>query len=250
MHDSMRINAQKSSAFLLNGSSAGVCNSAPMSDPAIGYLRRVIEATGLRPNALAKKAGVVASTLNRPLNDPNWKGKLSRTTIQKIETATGIIAHETRRLPADVSDGGVRDERANLIEIRGEVASNTFHMEATIEGRDNLGASFPDLPMPQFAYRAGCESMNKLALPGHYWICHDYTDPEDDPEPGHFVVVKRFHGDAFELTVRRLQYDRHGNPEFWPNSYFDEWQEPFRPAETGERYEIIARARRVVSDRF
>lgn len=54
------------------------------------YLRYVLEQTGDAPGALAKKAGVAASTLTRRLNSPDHKFVLSTTTLRKIEAASGI----------------------------------------------------------------------------------------------------------------------------------------------------------------
>lgn len=61
-----------------------------MTDWAITYLRHVLDVTGYSVNKLAQEAGVATSTLNRPLNTPNWRHKLSRDTIQKVYRATGI----------------------------------------------------------------------------------------------------------------------------------------------------------------
>lgn len=63
---------------------------APVSDDDLRYLQHVLEATGLRPGGLAKKAGVAGSTLTRRLNDDGYKFVLSMPTIKKIEEATGI----------------------------------------------------------------------------------------------------------------------------------------------------------------
>lgn len=61
-----------------------------MRDWAIEYILHVLEAKNWSANRLATKAGVAASTINRPLREPDWPHKLSRTTVQKIQIASGI----------------------------------------------------------------------------------------------------------------------------------------------------------------
>lgn len=60
------------------------------SDDDLRYLQHVLADTGLRPGALAKKAGIAGSTLTRRLNSDGYKFVLSMPTIKKIEEATGI----------------------------------------------------------------------------------------------------------------------------------------------------------------
>lgn len=61
-----------------------------MKDWALDYVLHVLEAKDWSANRLATLAGVAASTINRPLREPDWKHKLSRTTIAKIQEASGI----------------------------------------------------------------------------------------------------------------------------------------------------------------
>lgn len=57
---------------------------------ALAYVRFVLAEKDLKPGALAKNAGVSASTLTRALNDPNHKFKLALTTLEKISDYSGI----------------------------------------------------------------------------------------------------------------------------------------------------------------
>ena len=61
-----------------------------MRDWAIDYILHVLEKKDWSMNRLAKEAHVSASTINRPLRDPDWPHKLSRDTIAKIREASGI----------------------------------------------------------------------------------------------------------------------------------------------------------------
>lgn len=73
-----------------------------MRDWAIDYITHAIEAKGWSMSRLAQEAGVAASTINRPLRDPDWPHKLNRTTIAKIRSATGI--DPTPFIPADSAE--------------------------------------------------------------------------------------------------------------------------------------------------
>ena len=56
----------------------------------IRYVRHVIAETGLSASALAAKAGIVSTTLTRPLNKAGHEFDISRRTLDKIQAATGI----------------------------------------------------------------------------------------------------------------------------------------------------------------
>lgn len=55
------------------------------------WLRRLLAERGQSAHALAKDAGVAASTLSRFLNDPAYTGTLSTTTLDKIARAAGEV---------------------------------------------------------------------------------------------------------------------------------------------------------------
>lgn len=69
-------------------------HTMPMKDWAIDYVLHVLETKDWTMNRLATETGVAASTINRPLRDKSWKGKLSRDTISKIQAASGINPRE------------------------------------------------------------------------------------------------------------------------------------------------------------
>lgn len=82
---------------------------------ALDYVRHVMLVTGLTATALAKKAGLAASTTNRPLRNPNHCGTLSLTAIGKIAKATGIdpapfLSADSEGL--QVSGGAISDHAA------------------------------------------------------------------------------------------------------------------------------------------
>lgn len=53
------------------------------------WLRRLLAERGQSAHALAREAGIAASTLSRFLNDPAYSGTLSTTTLEKIARTTG-----------------------------------------------------------------------------------------------------------------------------------------------------------------
>lgn len=63
---------------------------ADMTDPAIDYLRHVLEARNWTAADLARLAKVSHSTINRPLTVPDYPNAISRQTISKVFAASGI----------------------------------------------------------------------------------------------------------------------------------------------------------------
>lgn len=61
-----------------------------MRDWAVEYILHVLETKDWSPNRLASEAGLAASTIARPLRDKNWSYNISRRTLMKIRTASGI----------------------------------------------------------------------------------------------------------------------------------------------------------------
>jgi phage repressor protein C with HTH and peptisase S24 domain len=91
---------------------AHICN---MKDEVLekqrSYLRAVLAQTGLDGAALAKKSGLSASTINRPLNDPEWPTHLSLSTLRKIADATKIP------VPPDLLGGQTADSPSGVYDI-------------------------------------------------------------------------------------------------------------------------------------
>lgn len=61
-----------------------------MNDPALDYVRHVMDVRGWNAAELARAANVSHSTINRPLTVEGWSHALSRRTIDAIYRATGI----------------------------------------------------------------------------------------------------------------------------------------------------------------
>lgn len=54
------------------------------------YIQRIVTETGMTPSAIAKAAGVAASTVNRPYSGDETAGAPTLKTIAKIAAATGV----------------------------------------------------------------------------------------------------------------------------------------------------------------
>lgn len=68
-------------------------NFAPMGnskDEQIAWVKAVQTYLGISTTALAKRAGLVPSTLQRPISDPNWTGMLSGRTMARIAEVAGL----------------------------------------------------------------------------------------------------------------------------------------------------------------
>lgn len=61
------------------------------ADPALQFIRALIDHLGTTPSELAAKAGLASTTLTRPLNDPVHKYRVSRKTIDRLIDYTGVL---------------------------------------------------------------------------------------------------------------------------------------------------------------
>lgn len=61
-----------------------------MSDWTVEYVRHVLDARRWTGAELAARAGVSASTINRPVNTAHYSNSISSRTLDKIASASGI----------------------------------------------------------------------------------------------------------------------------------------------------------------
>jgi transcriptional regulator with XRE-family HTH domain len=104
----------------------------------VDYLRKVLEQTGMSGNALAAAAGLSPSTINRPLNDPDYQGRVSPSTLDKVAKATNIPyrspdraglsdASPAYRAPEPLRQGGIVVViDGNLAELKAIVTLDTL----------------------------------------------------------------------------------------------------------------------------
>ena len=81
------------------------------------WLREAVRQSGLKPSALARRAGLSTTTLTRAHNDPEWSGTLSTRTITAVARVAGLrppgaAAHITRGFAENDIEPFEGDQRA------------------------------------------------------------------------------------------------------------------------------------------
>jgi|DEB0MinimDraft_10_1074344.scaffolds.fasta_scaffold13996_5 SOS-response transcriptional repressor LexA len=217
-------------------------------------LRALIKDSDYSNRSLSLAVGTNPTLIADIFKRPSGNATLDK--LSALASALGCsISDFTDYSEATAPEDELENLNRDYIALVGSVQAGSWREEAaTPQDVIQLGLAFPDLPKPQFAYKVEGESMNKHALPGHFWVCHAYEDANNEAASGHFVVVERSRGQLIERTVKKLVFSSNGNMEFWPDSHDDNWQSPYIPAEvtgqTDETYRIIARARIVLSERL
>ncbi len=157
---------------------AGMCKAAYMTDWALDYVRHVLKETGWSPAELARRVGVSHSTINRPLNTPDWPHALSRRTLAGIAKASGLD-------PAPFADAaGDKDYALTVLPDR--VADISAEM----------------IPLYDVAASAGSGSnveyepiIDQLAFP------RDYLRKITKSNPRNLAIIS-VKGDSMEPTLR------------------------------------------------
>jgi transcriptional regulator with XRE-family HTH domain len=208
---------------------------------ALAYVRYVLQDKNLKPGALAREAGISASTLTRALNDPNHKFKLSMTTLEKIAEYSGINlapfleAKTTADLTLDSAhredfykpghDAAGSGGGFKVTLIIGDVAAGRW-IEPSPFNYFDYGALFLTSsnrePRDCFAYVVRDDSANMFADNRDILFCTKieeqkveeyHTKPNQHYGEGP-VIVERRSKDAFkiELTARLIRRRRDGVP--------------------------------------
>lgn len=107
------------------------------------YLNFVMEDNGLSASALAKQAGVAATTLTRFLNDKKHKFTLSTTTVEKISAATGSN-------PAPFLDGSDAAEFAATVLGQDRFSANITIAHTIGETQPGVWLEIPTLEIIKF----------------------------------------------------------------------------------------------------
>lgn len=194
------------------------------------YVRHVMSELGLAATALAAKAGLSATTLTRPLNDPDHKFSISTSTLAKIGAASGISYSAFLR----------REESASAIARPSHRRLRPAIVVATVEAGawrevDEFDQSDPEwIAVPpddkypdatQDVYDVAGDSMNGLQphpiTPGSRVVAVRYDEiaGRSPLRDGLVVVVQRSRNDGQEreLTIKQVAWfdDR---IEFQPRS--------------------------------
>ena len=211
---------------------------------ALRYIRFVLANCGMSASALAKEAGIAATTLTRFLNSPDYKYTISTTTIEKIASASGInpapffesktaadlakLAYFNTKGVYDSSWPVEEDMNISTTIVIGEVAAGQWR-EVELADIYKMPPLAVDLSFYDnkncFAVIVRGESINRIAKDGDYLLCTRMDARSIDLTRDNFVVIQRQREDGMmvELTARRLRQNG------------DDWEAHFES--TDERYQ-------------
>jgi transcriptional regulator with XRE-family HTH domain len=203
----------------------------------VAYVKSLLRQLGLKPSALAKKAGIATTTLTRALNDPNHKFTLSTTTLNKIASATGISpapflkARDQVQLtaasnhPAEAFDTSLWKDRKSPIDretpfstmtvVIGEIAPGEWQDPALLAATHlPLFLALVGLkPKDTFACIAKGSGAYPVASDGEFLVCRRLLEHERELNSefglfnGETVIVETRSKENFtvELTARVIQ---------------------------------------------
>jgi SOS-response transcriptional repressor LexA len=230
-------------------------------------MRRWVEALchflGTSSTTLARAAGIAPSTLNRFLNNPTAKHRLSATTIDKIQDAGEKIHAIVGPQTLDARPRTANTKRRGLSKT---VVPVTFYRRpATVRvvGRVQAGLWQEAMEWPAdehyiapmflrgirdpkkiFGLEVSGESMNELYPDGSILACIKLYDIDRPPQAGERVIVQRRQPNGLvESTVKQLDIDKHGRAWLVPRSNDPEFQGAWRiDSQTlrGEDIEVVA----------
>lgn len=200
------------------------------NEQAKAYVLYVMAQLHIAATALAAKAGLSATTLTRPLNDPEHKFALSTSTLGKIAQATGISYSDYLRTvtggPSEIARTARPPASAPVVAT---VEAGAWREVDELNQEDPewvtvpVDDKFPDAT--QRVYDVSGDSMNKLEphpiTPGSRIVAVDYDEiaSRSPLRNGLVVVIQRSRngGQERELSVKQVEWfeDR---IEFQPRS--------------------------------
>lgn len=200
------------------------------NEQAKAYVQHVMARLHIAATALAAKAGISATTLTRPLNDPEHKFALSTSTLAKIAEATGISYSDYLRTAAGSAPEIIRTARPpSSAPVVATVEAGAWREVDELNQEDPEWVAVPaDDKFPdatQRLYDVSGDSMNKLEphpiTPGSRIVAVDYDEiaGRSPLRDGLVVVVQRTRngGQEREISVKQVAWfdDR---IEFQPRS--------------------------------
>lgn len=196
------------------------------TEDARAFLQRALDASGLKPFALAKKAGVAPTTITRPLNDPDFKFTPKAATLRKIAAAAGLDMPEglatAPALAASIED---------LPMIGPIQAGKWAEIDETIQDEPVFFSVIADRRYPharQWLREVRGDSMNARGImPGHLAHIVDVTDAGINLNTGMIVEVTRLRdgGALREITLKEVEIGPDGI-KLWPRSTNPRWSDP------------------------
>lgn len=212
---------------------------ADFADDARAFLALALEASGLKPHALAKKAGVAPTTITRPMNDPEFKFTPKPATLRKIADAAGIA------LPSGLAVTAPPPHVGGLLPLLGPVQAGAFLMvDESIQEEPPLVSVLIDPRYPhakQWLREVRGESMNARGImPGDTVLLVNYADAGISLNSGMIVEVTRSRdgGGLQEITLKEVEVTPAGLV-LWPRSTNPKWRDPVRlDDDTGNDIEV------------
>lgn len=198
---------------------------ADVADEARMFLTHALHVSGLKPHALAKKAGVAPTTITRPLNDPEFKFTPKPATLRKIAEAAGID------LPTGLAVGPASVPSIQELPIIGPIQAGAWlALDETVQDEPIFFTAVADKRYPharQWLREVRGDSMNaKGIMPGDLAHIVDVTEAGINLNTGMVVEVTRTRDDGSlrEITLKEVEISAEG-VRLWPRSTNPRWSE-------------------------
>lgn len=199
---------------------------ADATEDARAFLARALEVSGLKPFALAKRAGVAPTTITRPLNDPEFKFTPKPATLRKIAEAAGLD------LPQGLAVAPMAAPSTDELPLIGPIQAGKWaEIDETNQDEPLLLSVIADRRYPharQWIRQVRGDSMNaRGVMPGHYAHIVDITDAGVNLNSGMIVEVTRSRdgGALREITLKEVEIGPDGM-RLWPRSTNPRWSDP------------------------
>lgn len=208
--------------------SAHVHNQAvtDIAAEARAFLTQALEKSGLKPHALAKRAGVAATTITRPLNDAAFKFTPKPATLRKIAEASGM------ELPVGLATASSGPPTTQELPILGNIQAGAWlEIDDTSQVEPVFFTAVADRRYPhapQWLREVRGDSMNERGIVrGDLAHLVDLTAAGINLNSGMVVEVTRIRngGGEREITLKEVEITDAGI-SLWPRSTNPRWKDP------------------------
>lgn len=199
---------------------------AEIADEARAFLNHALAVSGLKPHALARRAGVAPTTITRPLNDPEFKFTPKPATLRKIAEAAGI------ELPTGLAAVAPSAPSTEELPVVGPVQAGAWlALDETVQDDPIFFSAVADKRYPhapQWLREVRGDSMNARGImPGDFAHLVDLAAAGINLNTGMVVEVTRTRagGALREITLKEVEVTAHGI-KLWPRSTNPRWKDP------------------------
>lgn len=197
-----------------------------IADDARAFLTLALEKSGLKPHALAKRAGVAPTTITRPMNDPAFKFTPKPATLRKIAEAAGMD------LPAGLATASQAAPSTQELPILGNIQAGAWlEIDESVQTEPVFFTAVADRRYPhapQWLREVRGDSMNARGIvPGDLAHLVDLMAAGINLNTGMVVEVTRSRngGSEREITLKEVEISDTGI-SLWPRSTNPRWKEP------------------------